>query len=68
MDSSDSLVKNLGKDSFKQLRQKFDSKVIESVKQKVFYPYEYMSGFEKFEEELPSKLKFYSSLTGKKKQ
>ena len=25
-----------------------------------------MSGFEKFEEELPSKLKFHSSLTAKK--
>ena len=36
------------------------------VKQKGFYPYEYMSDFEKFKEKLPSKGKFYSSLTGKK--
>ena len=36
------------------------------VKQKEFYPYEYMNDFEKFKEELPSKEKFYNSLTGKK--
>ena len=34
------------------------------VKQKGFYPYEYISDFEKSKEELPSKEKFYSSLTG----
>ena len=34
-------------------------------KQKGFYPYEYMSGFEKFEEGLPSKEKFYSLLMDK---
>ena len=37
------------------------------VKQKRFYPYEYMSVFEKFKEQLPSKEKFYSSLIDKKK-
>ena len=26
-----------------------------AVKQKIFYPYEYISGFEKITEELPSK-------------
>ena len=36
------------------------------VRQKGFYPYEYMSDFEKFEEELPSKGKLYSSLTDRK--
>ena len=36
------------------------------VKQKPFYPYEYMSDFEKLEEKLPSKETFYSWLTGKK--
>ena len=36
------------------------------VKQKGFYSYDYMSNFEKFKEELPSKEKFYSSLSGKK--
>ena len=43
-----------------------DSKVLCLVKQKGFYPYECMSGFEKFKEELPSKEKFYSLLMGKK--
>ena len=37
------------------------------VKQKGFYPYEYMSDFEKFIEQSSSKEKFYSLLTGKKK-
>ena len=58
--SLDSLVKNLGKVDFKYLSHEFDSNVLYLVKQKVFYPYEYMSDFEKFKE------KFYISLTGKK--
>ena len=62
-----SLVKNLGKADFKYLSQEFDIKVLNLLKQKGFYPYEYMSGFEKIKEELPSKKEFYSSLTGKKK-
>ena len=36
------------------------------VKQKGFYPYEYMSDFEKFKEKLPSKKKFFISLNSKK--
>ena len=36
-----------------------------AVKQKWFYPHEYIGDFGKFKEELPSKEKFYSSLTGK---
>ena len=48
------------------MSQEFDNKVLDLVKQKGLYPYEYMSNFEKFEEEFPSKGKFYSSLTGKK--
>ena len=36
------------------------------VKQKGFYPFEYLSGFEKFKEQLPSKEKFHSSLAVKK--
>ena len=47
------------------MRQEFDNNVLDVVKQKGFYPYEYMSDFEKFKEELPSKEKFYSSLTEK---
>ena len=36
------------------------------MKQKWFYPYEYKSDFEKFQKQLPSKEKFYSSLAGTK--
>ena len=35
------------------------------TKQERFYRYEYMSLFENFKEQLPSKGKFYNSLTGK---
>ena len=41
----DSLVKNLGKDVFKYLSQEFDNNVLDLVKQKGFYPYEYMNDF-----------------------
>ena len=41
--SLDSLVKNLGKNDFKYLSQEFDNSVLDLVKQKGFYPYEYMS-------------------------
>ena len=39
--------------------------VLDLVKRKGFYPYEYMTDFKKFKEQLPSKEKFYISLTGK---
>ena len=55
--SLDSLVKKLGKDDFKYLNQEFDNNVLDLVKQKGFYPYEYTSDFEKFKEELPNKEK-----------
>ena len=47
------------------MSQEYDSKVLHLVKQKGLYPYECMSGFEKFKEELPSKEKFYSLLMAK---
>ena len=53
--SLDSLVKNLVNDDFKYLSQEFDNNVLDLVKQKGFYPYEYMNHFEKFKEQLPSK-------------
>ena len=53
--------KKLVKDDFKYFSQEFDSKVLDLDKQKEFYPYEYMNGFENFKEELVSKEKFYSS-------
>ena len=55
--SFDSLVKNLGKDDFKYLRQEFYNNILGLVKQKGFYPYEYMSDSKKFKEELPNKEK-----------
>ena len=64
--SLDSLVKTLRKDDFKYLGQEFNNKVLHLTKQKELYPYEYMSDFKKFKEELRSKAKFHSSLTGKK--
>ena len=59
--SVDSLVKNLNKDDFKYLSQEFDNNVLDLVKQKGFYSYEYMADFEKSKEELLSKGKFYNT-------
>ena len=66
--SLDNLDKNLAKNDFKYLSQEFDNNILDLdlVKQKRFYPYEYMSDFENFKEDLPSKKKLYNSLTGKK--
>ena len=64
--SLDSLVKKLGKANFDYLTQGFDNKLLDLVKQKGFYPYEYMSDFQKFKEESPRKEGFYSLLAGKK--
>ena len=51
----DSLVKNLDKDDFKYLIQEFYNNILDLVKQKGFYRYEYMSNFDKFKEQLPCK-------------
>ena len=59
--SLDSLVATLGKDDFKYLSQEFNSDILDLVKQKG----DYMSSFKKFKERLPSKEKFYSSMTNK---
>ena len=64
--SLDSLVKKLNKNDFKYLSQEFGNNVLDLVKQKRLFPNEYMSDFQKFREGLPSKEKFYSSLTDKK--
>ena len=48
--SLESLVKSLGKNNFKYLSLKFDSDILDLVKQKGSYPYEYMRGFEDFKE------------------
>ena len=40
--------------------------MLDLVKQKGLYPYDYLTDFEKFKKELPGKEKFYSSLTDRK--
>ena len=51
---------------FKYLSHEFDNNILDLVKQIGFYPYEYMSDFEKFKEELPRKEEFYGPLTNRK--
>ena len=48
--SLDSLVKDLSKVDFKYLSQELNSNVLDLVKQKGYYPYDYMRDFEKFKE------------------
>ena len=61
--SLDALVKNLSEMDFKHSSQEFSDDLLELVKQKGVYPYEYMNSFEKFsEDKLPDKCKFFSSL------
>ena len=43
--SLDRVVKNLSKDDFKYSSQEFDKNVLDLVKQKRFYPCDYVSGF-----------------------
>ena len=64
--SLDSFVKNSKKDNFKYLSQEFDNNILDLVKQKGFYSYEYMSDFEQFKEELRSKENFHSLLTDRR--
>ena len=56
--SLDSLVKNLGKDEFKCLGQELDNNVLDLVKQKRFYPYEYMNDFENFKKNYHARKSF----------
>ena len=56
----------MNKNDFKYLSQEFDNNVLDLVKQKGFYPYEYMNDFEKFQDEMASKEKFYSFLLTEK--
>ena len=64
--SLDSWVKNLSKDDFKFLSHEIRNNVLDPVKHKGFYPYQYMCDFEKFKEQLPCKKKFYISLINRK--
>ena len=46
--SLEKLVKNLSDNDFKYLTQEFGSNILELLKQKDAYPYEYMNSFKKF--------------------
>ena len=64
--SLNSLFKNLGNSNLKYFSQEFDNNVLDLIEQKRFYPYEYISGFEKFKTKLRSKEKLYSLLADTK--
>ena len=60
------LVNNLPKDGFKNISKYYTPEEVELIKQKGFYPYEYMDTEEKFKNtKLPPREAFYSKLTGR---
>ena len=60
------LVNNLPKDAFNNLLKYFTPEQAEILKQKGFYPYEYMDSVERFKEDKPPPQKaFYSKLSGR---
>ena len=60
------LVNNLPKDAFKNLDKYYTPEQTELIKQKGFYPYEYMDTEEKFNDtKLPPREAFYSKLLGR---
>ena len=64
--SLEALVNNLPKDAFKNLLKYFTPEQAEILKQKGFYPYEYMDSIEKFNEpNPPPQWVFFSKLSGK---
>ena len=58
----DKLVSNLPRKSLKYTSQKFKGKKLDLMARKGVYPYDYMDSFDKFNEKLPMKEKFYSVL------
>ena len=64
--SLEALVNNQPKDGFKNLLKYFTPEQAELIKQKGFYPYEYMDSIEKFNDtEPPPRRAFFSKLTGR---
>ena len=64
-ESLESLVNNLPDNGFNNLEKYYKGEKLSLVKQKGFYPYEYMDSLERFKEDkIPSKEAFYSRLTG----
>ena len=60
------LVNNLPEDGFNNLEKYFTTEQIKLLKQKGFYPYEYMDSIEKLKDPTPPPQQaFYSKLTGK---
>ena len=63
--SLESLVNNLPDDGFNNLERYYKGEKLSLVKEKGFYPYEYMDSLERFKENKPPpKEAFYSRLTG----
>ena len=64
--SVEALVNNLSKDSFNNLEKYFTPEEVKLLKQKGFFPYDYMDNIEKLKDKKPPPQKvFYSKLTGK---
>ena len=60
------LVNNLPKDAFKNLERYYTPEQAELIRQKGFYPYEYMNTEDKFNDtKLPPREAFYSKLSGR---
>ena len=58
--SLEALVNNLPKDAFKNLDEYYTPEQAELLKQKGFYPYEYMDSIEKFKENKPHSKRFFT--------
>ena len=64
--SLEALVNNLPKDAFKNISKYYTPEEVELIKQKGYYPYEYMDSIEKFNDPKPPPQKaFFSKLTGR---
>ena len=61
--SLNNLVENSGENDFYHLNHLILSTVLDLLKKKRFFPYDYWGSFEKFKEGLPSKDKFYNTST-----
>ena len=56
--SLESLVEYLSKNGFKHLSQQSDSRALDLVKQKIFYPYKYLNDFESLKKDFLVKINF----------
>ena len=64
--SVEALVKNLPEDGFKNIEKHFNPEQVKLLKQKGFFPYDYMDNIEKLKDKKPPPQKaFYSKLTDK---